>query len=112
MNWRNWFSPSPSGGDNKPPQSYEPGDRYEGPSCYCHDYAMVERPGYYALTEDGQQLQDPLLRLVMIDDAPGDAENPACHLEVASDTDPPMKQGPIVPLHARAQGSSSVGIAP
>jgi len=97
----------------------QPGDVYEGPHAYCADYALVERPGFYALTEDGKVLLEPLLRLVMIDDFPGDAEQLGCHLEVAGPHDPPQmsvhSRQPIesqgeVSFSAAVEGSAEVGL--
>ncbi len=55
------------------PESTNPteGDRYDGPAAYCADYGIVSRPGYYALSEDGREV-DAGLRLVYVDDARGD----------------------------------------
>jgi hypothetical protein len=87
----------------------KPGTEWDGPNAYVTDYGLVDRPGFYALDEDGKELLDPPVRLVMVDDEPGDEWGTRCHLEVASDKDPPMKQAErIVDLEADAQGSAQV----
>lgn len=108
------FSKSPKGGP-------DPGTVYEGPACYVNDYEAVERPGFYALTDDGKDLLRPLIRLVMVDDAPNDPDNGHCHLEVAYANDGPQKTNRNVPITPRpeavvemeahdAQGTSSTEV--
>ena len=84
------------------------GTRYYGPVAYCADYALVQRPGFYALTDDGKALRRPLLRLVCVDDAPGDASNGACHYEVAAKSDPIAKAGRPVEMRANLNGKAGV----
>lgn len=88
----------------------KPGERWTGPAAWTDDYAQVERPGFYALTDDGKHLRRPLVRLVVVNDHPDDPENDHWHLEVASKTDPPQRGAPLgapVDLHAASSGSSS-----
>ena len=85
-----------------------PGTRYEGHACYTDDYQLVPRPGYYALTDDGKQLRKPLLRLVCVDDAPGDPDGIACHYEVAAKNDPIQKRNANVRVKATLHGESGV----
>lgn len=93
---------------NKRPR---PGYVWEGPACYTDDYTAVQRPGFYALTEDGKNLIQPPLRLVYIDDAPGDPTDGSGHYEVASATDPVQKWNtgqPIVELKIEVVGQTEV----
>ena len=85
-----------------------PGSRYFGPVAYCDDYSLVGRPGYYALTSDGKAVRKPLLRLVYVDDAPGDPDDPSGHYEVAGPKDPVQRPGRIVALRADLEGSAGV----
>jgi hypothetical protein len=88
----------------------KPGTVWEGSAAFCTDYALVKRPGFYALSDDGKSFRKPLLRLVMIDDAPGDDEDGACHLEVAGNEDPPQRAGRVVDLSSATNGSADVGV--
>jgi len=88
----------------------KPGTRYEGPACYTDDYQAVPRPGYYALTDDGRNLRKPLMRLVCVDDNPGDPDGRACHYEVASKTDPVQKRNANVTVAVNLEGQSGVGL--
>jgi hypothetical protein len=84
------------------------GTRWYGPAAYCTDYALVPRPGYYALSDDGKQLRKPLLRLVCVDDAPGDNKDGSCHYEVAGKNDPVQRQGKVVKMKARLEGTAGI----
>jgi hypothetical protein len=86
----------------------KPGTVFDGLVTYCHDYSLVEKPGYYALGEDGKQLQKPLLRLTWVDDAPGDEDDGSGHYEVSAKTDPISRAGAPVPLEAESHGSAEV----
>ncbi len=99
----------PAPRDESPPGPKGPqeGDRYDGPAAYCADYGLVPRPGYYALSEGGKTL-DAGLRLVYVDDAPGDHLDGSGHYEVASESDPIAKQGTIVALEAHSEGNAGV----
>ena len=85
----------------------KPGTIYEGPMTYCHDYALVQKPGFYALNSDGS-FKQPLLRLVQIDDAPDDETDGAQHFEIAGKHDPIARQGSRVPLESQAEGAAEV----
>ena len=88
----------------------KPGERWNGPAAWTDDYAMVERPGFYGLTEDGKHLLKPLVRLVAINHKPDDPDDSNWHLEVADKHDPPQKGAPSgghVELEAASNGSSS-----
>lgn len=77
------------------------GTLWEGPASIFDGAEVGFAHGFYAMTDDGQGLllRGGLpVRLTMVDDAPGDALNGACHLEVAGPNDPPTKPGRIVPL--------------
>lgn len=63
-------------------------ERYDGLACYTTDPDLAPAAGYYALDGDGQTLRQPPLRLVMVDDNPGNPADGSCHLEVALDGDP------------------------
>ncbi len=72
------------------------GTRYDGPATYCDDYAAVPRPGFYALhvERDGSARRiNPRLRLVYVDDAPGDPDDGSGHFEVAGKRDPVQRPG-------------------
>lgn len=90
------------------------GSRWNGPSAYCHDYQLVEKPGYYALEDDGKtflKIMGDLVRLTYVDDAPGVEDDGTGHYEVASKTDPVARQGPVtVDLEARAKGVSATEV--
>lgn len=92
-------------------QSRRAGQRYDGPACFCDDYAAVPRPGFYALTADGRTIL-PKVPLVCVDDAPGDPDNGACHYEYAGPKDAPYRQGAsIVSIEAHeASGTAEVGV--
>lgn len=78
--------------DDVPHQhGFKPGDRYEGLAVWTTDYTLVDKPGFYALAEDGRQLLDPPLRLVGIDETPGDPDDTSWHLVVAGSTDPAQR---------------------
>lgn len=83
---------------------------WTGPAAYTMDYSIVDKPGFYALTEDGKEFRRPLVRLVMVDDAPGNDEDGSCHLEVASSSDPAqMHRGlRVVSLSTEVEGTSDV----
>lgn len=92
-----------------------PGTRWDGPAAYI-DAAEAARlnmaPGHYALDTIGKT---PLLlgrgrmvRLVAVDDAPGDAEDGAWHLEVAAVGDPIARPGRIVSLEFHGEGRAEV----
>ncbi len=90
------------------------GDRYDGLACYCEDPSAVSRAGYYALDDDGRELVQPPLRLVAIDDNPGNPTDGSWHLEVAADDDPAQKTrdgalvraARVVELEAQSAGTS------
>jgi len=89
-----------------------PGTVWTGPAAYFDGNGPPEPglvwPGFYALDVDGKSLRRPVVRLVSVDDAPGDPEDGAWHLEVAGPNDPPHRGGNVVPLEADAIGSASV----
>lgn len=98
-------------------QARRAGQRYDGPACFCDDYAAVPRPGFYALgphPKTGQEgaviLAD--VPLVCVDDAPGDPDDGSCHYEYAGPKDNPYKQGDrIVSIEAdEARGSAEVAM--
>lgn len=78
------------------------GQLYEGPACWCDDYAIVPRPGFYALSADGRTIlaNTPL---VCVDDAPGDVGDGSTHYEYAGPNDMPQRQstGGEVPSSGR-----------
>lgn len=85
-----------------------PGTRWDGPAAWCDDASVDHRRGFYALTDDGKALRRPLVRLVGVDDAPGDPTDGAWHLEVAGPDDPPQKEGRIVSFEFEGQGRAGV----
>lgn len=87
-----------------------PGTMHTGPAAFCADQGVVPWPGFYALTQDGKTLRTPLVRLVAVDDAPGDPRDGAWHLEVAGPGDPAQRNGVIVPLEVHATGRSQMGV--
>lgn len=78
-----------------------PGEVYEGPASWTTDYSIVDKAGFYALAEDGKTFMQPLLRLVAVDDAPGDPDDGSWHLEVASPHDPPQRAATGEEIEAR-----------
>lgn len=83
------------------------GTVWSGPSAFvdANEAAMLSIvPGHYALDAAGR----PLFRLVAVDDAPGDADDGAWHLEVAAKGDPIVKAGRPVSFEAVATGRSGV----
>lgn len=92
---------------------YPPGRRYAGPAAYCDDYTLVPRPGFYALKGDGKSFRRPLLRLVWVDDAPGDPEDGAGHYEAATTADAATRGyalGPVVEFEAESGGDAMLAI--
>lgn len=88
---------------------FRPGQLYTGPVAYADEDGSRRLPlAYYALSADGKELRRPLLRLVAIDDAPGDPEDGAFHYEIASAGDPPSKPGRSVALEAVLEGRGSL----
>lgn len=83
------------------------GERYEGPAAWCDGPEVGFARGPYALTADGKDLLRPLVRLVMVDDAPGDPDDGACHYEIAGPNDYPQKGRPVA-LEARLEGRAEV----
>lgn len=89
---------------------------YDGPSAYIDaDEAALRGivPGHYALTPDGKSLlrrglRKRPVRLVMVDDAPGNAQDGACHLEIAKKGDPIARAGRIVGLEFHGEGKATV----
>lgn len=77
------------------------GKLYEGYAAYSDDYALVPRPGYYALDPSGKILL-PDVPLVCVDDAGGDPWDGSCHYEYAGPKDNPQRQGYVVPPELRA----------
>jgi hypothetical protein len=51
-------------------------------AVWCSDPEIVDEPGYYAVNKDDGQI-DVKTKLVWIDDAPENAEDPAGHFERA-----------------------------
>lgn len=92
-----------------------PGRLYDGPATWCDDYALVPRPGFYALTDDGKTVL-PNVPLVCVDDAPGDSRNGACHYEYAGPKDNPQRRadnttvpaGTVVELEVHAEGKGTL----
>lgn len=88
-------------------QRLRAGKRYDGAAAWCDDYALVRRPGYYALDKTGKiVLRD--VPLVCVDDAPGDDEDGACHYEFAGPKDNPQRQGRVIDLEVIAEGKTEV----
>lgn len=93
----------------------EPGSTWNGPAAYSTD-PHIGRPGYYALTEDGQEILEPHVMLTYVDEAPGNDEDGSGHYEVADLDKPyfshqPMNLNPnVVPLEARATTTSDVAV--
>lgn len=87
------------------------GKPYGGPACWCDDYQLVPRPGYYALDPSGRRVL-ARVPIVCVDDAPGDHLDGSCHYEYAGPHDPPQQQGPGRPvtLEGNAAGTSGVGL--
>lgn len=86
-------------------QRFRAGKAYTGPAAWCDDYALVPRPGYYALSSDGKRVLAGV-PLTCVDDAPGDALDGACHYEYAGPKDYPQRQGRVVALEATASGKT------
>lgn len=83
------------------------GTRYDGPAAFIDpDEAALLGvvPGHWAIRDGGR----PWFRCVMVDDAPGDAEDGACHLEVARKGDPIARQGRPVALEFHGEGRTEV----
>ena len=78
---------------------------YTGPVAYMDeiDGKPIMR-SFYMLTEDGKGPVLPLIRMVSVDDAPGDPEDGSCHYEVAREDDRETRPGNIVDLETRAEG--------
>jgi hypothetical protein len=84
------------------------GDRYDGPACYCTDYSLVPRPGFYALDATGKRV-NPHVRLVYVDDAPGDPNDGSGHYEIAGRKDPEQRPGErVVELAVAVKGSAEL----
>lgn len=82
---------------------------YTGPAGYADEHRGRRIiPGPYALAADGKGLRTPLLRLVSVDDAPGDPDDGSCHYEVAAKNDPPVRAGNPVTLHVGTVGKATV----
>lgn len=82
------------------------GQHYDGPVTYCDDYALVPRPGFYAT--DGRNVNRHL-RLVYVDDAPGDPDDGSGHFEVAGRKDPVQRPGDrVVTLEVQVAGSAEL----
>lgn len=87
----------------------QPGSPWDGFAAWCSDSSVDHRAGFYALTDDGRDLLRPLVRLTMIDDAPGNPENGACHLVVSGPDDPPQAPaGRIVEFDVSVVGRAEV----
>lgn len=84
------------------------GTVWAGPAAYYDDATVNYRRGFYALTDDGKQIRRPLVRLVAVDDAPGDPDDGSWHREVAGRHDPPQRAARIVPLELRGAGRAGV----
>ena len=85
-----------------------PGTVYNGPASFFNDVGVVPWPGFYALDDEGKNLRLPPLRLVAVDDAPGDPDDGAWHLEVAGPNDPAQRPAHIVALEMDAAGRAEV----
>lgn len=84
------------------------GQRYDGPACYTDDYALVGRPGFYALDPTGKKV-NRRLRLVYVDDAPGDPTDGSGHYEVAGRHDPVQRGGErVVELEVQVAGAAEL----
>lgn len=91
-------------------------DVYNGPSAYVDADEAAHLgivPGHYALEPSGKALlrkglRRKPVRLVMVDDAPGNDRDGACHLEVAKKGDPIAKAGRIVGLEFHGEGKATV----
>lgn len=77
------------------------GQAYSGPACYCDDYQLVPRPGFYALDPTGKRVL-PHVPLVYVDDAGEDPWDGSGHYEYAGPKDNPQRQGRVVPREERA----------
>lgn len=93
-----------------------PGEVWRGHACYCDDYALVDRPGFYALDETGKQIL-PKIRLTWVDCAPHDDQDGTGFYEVSGRRGPisrastgedlgKLHEGQIVELQAHARGNS------
>ena len=85
---------------------------WRGHACYCDEYSLVDRPGFYALDETGKKVL-PKIRLTWVDCAPGDDLDGAGYYEVSGRHGPIARaitgeelaaQGQVVELHATAHG--------
>lgn len=84
------------------------GSRYDGPAAYCDDYALVPRPGFYALDKTGKNVNRHV-RLIYVDDAPGDPDDGSGHYEIAGRKDPVQRGGDrVVQLEAKVAGSAEL----
>lgn len=89
---------------------------YSGPSAYIDADEGAQLgivSGHYALDASGKALlRKGLLRrpvrLVLVDDAPGNALDGACHLEIAKKGDPIARAGRIVALEFHGEGKATV----
>lgn len=83
------------------------GSVWTGPSAYIDQAEAAHLgivPGHWAVTSSGR----PAFRLVCVDDAPGDADDGACHFEVAGKGDPIARAGRIVPIEFHGEGKAEV----
>jgi hypothetical protein len=89
----------------------KPGTTWNGPAAWTDDYHLVDRPGFYALTDDGKSIRKPLVRLVGVNLNPSDPDDVSWVLRVASKTDPAQLDAPtgrVVDLESVTNGESGV----
>ena len=83
---------------DEPPPWGPAGSRWDGLAAWFHGPEVDYRPGFYALDGEGRTLllwQDAPVRLVGVDDAPGDAGDGRWHLEVAGSDDAPQRPASV-----------------
>lgn len=90
-------------------QEKRAGQLYEGPAAYTTDYALVSRPGFYALAEDGSTLLADV-PLVCVDDAPGNPDDGSCHYEYAGPKDPPQRTASQREVELKASAVAESGV--
>lgn len=65
------------------PDQPPPGFVWSGPAAVADGLEVGHVRGIYALTDDGRDLRQPLLRLVAVDETPGEPDDGNFHYEVA-----------------------------